>query len=522
MPFESHLELPIPPVPLVSTYRNNIETFWKTALVKEGFGRENILENNVDRSVSVTDEIDTMLLSLKMQAFYETSDFFIDLRKAFLAEYSAPYVSYNTLKRSVLPTTSFVGDTIRNIALLYKQPAKRNYGKADEPYQMMLKECAMNRVAKYRHRMLVLHNLIATRPVVRVKNGNHVMMLDVLTPDQFRVLVDENENVTKILYGGYREINGVTSYVIYVWTDTEHYYISDNKRYEVEGGDGVNPYGRIPFHFTKLEPGQDIYSGGMHSLVESNIYVNYLRLLENTDATFCTANVFLGVNMKMGDNPVVSPREVYTVDEITSGEGNNLPPTGEFISGTPNAQLLRDLADAEEMRAKMSAGISPAMLEKTVTEMSGRALEQMYRPLLDIREDHIDIMRDDEAELSELMNHIANIERAMGNYPQLKAELPTDSRDFSIDFADISFDDLKPDEKYDLFMRQAKDGTRRITDVFMYVNPDVDDPDEAEKAMRENAALARELTRSGFGTDFLSSVNSQPETEPDTANNIGA
>lgn len=514
------------PLKLMSEVYAYIESVWEEPLRAEGFARSNIYDPT--KPADTKDEIDSLVDYQRLVSWLGNTRYDRDNRERMLIEFVETIFSHDTLARTILPRKSFVEKVVRQLAMLYKQEPTRwlsadgELHPADMDYQSLISEADIASRGKEWYRKFVLTRCVCVRPVVRRHRGRGVLTYDVLTPNEFRVQFDENNELSKLLYQVYVE----GEHRVAVWTRDEHYYRDvRGQRVPVgENTDMVNPYkdargnGIIPAVIITDDP-TAIYGGGLFGLVEANLYNNFLELLQTSDIAFTALSVWVAKNMRFRSDEVLSPGRVFAFDDIRDIQGGDIAPSLENVTATPHTTDIRDLMDAVYRRAAVDEGISAAMLETQMREMSGRALREMKAELIDRRSDDADIMSDHEASIYEVTAIVANYARAT-NRIDLAVELPADSEVFSIDFADEDFADLDAEKKYALEMQQVKDGLLSVVDMYRRYNADADDTEDVIEIMQRNKAEYARIAKSGAARSWLADLIGGDNTA--TPDNTGA
>jgi hypothetical protein len=354
--------------------------------------------------------------------------------------------------------------------------------------------------------------------------GKFVLAYDHWTPDSFRVLVNsigELEKVAIATTATYGEGNKrETQNVIKIWT-------SETFRVRGSNGDVLeevdNEYGFLPFVLMRLEDG-DLYDGGATDLVEGNLYVNYLKLLENTDATFAAVNVFIHRNLGLSNAERVGMREAFGLSGVRKDEGLESP-SAEFVSGNPNSQILRELIIAEERSISMRAGMAAFMLSDSPTELSGKAMKIAMSEGIEARQDDASAMEMNERANYVMSAYVLNWHRERGE-DVAGIELPTDPEVFNVNFGELEFND-DPKAEFELDMMKAEKGIISIAAVARKDNTDAESDQELLDIVAKNKADMSRFTAKGFRSALLNAVKQEPKDDkqepddkPDTLNTL--
>jgi predicted ribosome quality control (RQC) complex YloA/Tae2 family protein len=121
-------------------------------------------------------------------------------------------------------------------------------------------------------------------------------------------------------------------------------------------------------------------------------------------------------------------------------------------------------------------------------EVSGKALEIKNRALKEIREDQIEIFRQSEKELFNLI-------RIVNNYHS-KSQI-SDKLEFKIDYAEMEIHD-DPESKRKTADHDLEKGLISPAQYYMIFNPDIKDAENAEKILKENLEKNKELKDAGY------------------------
>jgi hypothetical protein len=432
-------------------------------------------------------------------------------RERFLIEYLAPFYDQESIENTViLPLTSSVDRVVRNKSLLYKDRPVRGLvnqeGKphAKDPlYQDIIRQAKIGSTAKKWHRKYGATGAVLVRPVLVQHNNKARIKYQVLTPDKFRLLMDEDYNVLKVAYLSELtdEAGGITENIIVIWTPDSHYYYTAGsaKAKAFDGNPNMeNPYGMIPFVLAAKDE-EAPFDNGLHDLVEENLQMNLLEALKLEDAAFAAMNVPFGVNLT---NPKqdwkFSPRSGIFTDGHMSDEST---PSFDFRSGTPHSELINTLIGDKEKRSSLREGVSPHLVSAEPTELSGKALQIMSSEALQMREDDIDVFQDFERELAAVTSVVWNLEQGekLPTYEEMQ-EL------FYVDFAEVRFDDDPAAElEYDIRLRDAN--LTNEVELAMKYNSDVNTEDEALEMLQRNAEINRQYRSRGYGFGNAQAAN---------------
>jgi len=438
-------------------------------------------------------------------------------RERFLIDYIAPFYTEESLLQVILPLASSVDRVIRNRALLYKDRPARGLatdGKPsdyDEAYQGVLKTARIGSTAKRWHRQYSVCGAVLVGPVVVSHRGKQRIKYRTITPDLFRLLMDDDGNIVKVLYQAQltNAQGAIAENIIVVWTDTEHYYrnVGGEKQYFASNPDGVNPYGMIPFVLAAKDPDRP-FDYGLQDLVEDNMQMNLLESGKIEDAMFAMMTIPFGVNIT---NPKqdfkFSPRRPIIVENAKTDDS---PPDFQLVSGNAHGDKIDAMISEKEKRSALREGVAAHLVNTEPTELSGKALQIMSSEALQMREDDIDVFGEFESELAALTAVVwnAEVKQSLPDYDGMM-------REFYCDFAEIRFDeDPQAELEYDIRLMEAN--LINGFDILKKINTDVQTDDDAQRVIEQNKQINQLFRTRGFAlggaSDATRIVNSNTIT----------
>jgi hypothetical protein len=489
----------------VEIIKSDLRRIWEVPCRVEGMG-----VRNPDGRVDVDAEIESLYHYTVLSSFYNTTPYDLLSRKRILADFVRPYYTNWGLNRAIIPNDSYVKDILSRASLLYKTPASRNI--KDETthvnYHEIIKNSSINPKSKTWHRMIKLHDLVAVRPVIRRRYGKYILTYDIKTPAEFRVVLNDYNEVEKMMYATQRVrvFEGVREDIISVWTDNSHYFVDvHGERHAVNGNQEMkNPYLRIPFIFMSLTDESSFYSGGQYGLVYSNLLHNFYELLTNSDANASSLNVFVGRNLgnALGNDPFIRPGDVLNIESSDSlSDGKSVE--AQFVSAELYADRLSELQKSVFKQAALRRGIPPSFLADTVQELSGKALRSSYRALLEEKQDDADTMRENERELAILTAQVNNYHVSQTKNPRL--DVSKIEEGFYADFSEQDFGGDDPNSEFQLEMDQVERGVISLTSVIRKHNPDISTDEEALAFYDSNKRILDKYQKRGFSTGVVPS-----------------
>ena len=492
----------------IESIKSDIRRKWEQPLKQEGFGY-------VDRFRSTTDvsnEIDNLYHYTTIASFIDNTPHDRLNRERILVNYIKEYFTYSTLNRIIIPTFSFVSDVLANKSLLYKRPANRQIDDDTQNvhFQALIRDSDIDAKIQSAYLSLKAYGVIAVRPVIRLIDDEYSLQYEVYTPDKFRVLLDDNGVPCKMLYESeLYSIEGRED-IIVVWTSTEHYYLNvKGEKYFFSGNEnGINPYGRLPFSWFRSDE-STFYAGGCAELVEANLEYNYYKLATQFDANYSAINLFLGTNLQSAfeGKKYLRPGDIINVPV----ENQDIQVKGEFISPQVFFDKLSEQARQIYKDISIRYGVPAYMFIEGAIELSGKAVRNSMRMLLDEKSADAIKLREAERKLAVLTCLIANYHGSIG---QLKESSTFDiskiKEKFYIDYSDEEFSD-DPKSEYDLDMKRVNDGVKSIIQIIQKHNPDIKSKDDALRFLRENRQLLDEFSKQGFASLFQGTTLTTPE-----------
>lgn len=464
------------------------EAIWGAALRAEGFGvaTGRIGEQNVDVSAEIEDMTDYECV----RAFARGTINDKALRKSCVRDYALPFFpDIRKLDDTIIPTYSFFDSVVGHVAALYKGACVRWVDPEEQMdrYSEIVDQSRLNVAMKEANRAWYSYGVCSVRPVVRFDRiaGKGRLEYDVKAPNEFRVLLDDGGNVVKYLYEKWLE----DQYVIVVWTPTSHYYRDTNGRViPISGNEGLeNPYGVIPAVFVH---GPEFYGGGALDLYEACLEYNFARMMGIEDLAFSNLNVAVMTNCGIKQGDKIGVRQIYARDGVTNDPAADAPPSVEFASADSHTQTYVDYMNAVRTAAHIAEGVPSHYLTEQSRELSGTALRQMSKPLMDKLRDQVEVFRVAEERLHSVTRTVIALPSPAG----LGVDIPGA---FFVDFPDdASIDD--PVKEWELLKAQMDSGIISPIDVIQRYNRDIESEEDAKAALANNRRVLREIRVAGF------------------------
>lgn len=474
-------------------FNSDYSSIWKSSPIK--FDNEDIYELSYYRALGCFYKEDTQSL--------------IDRRELLYSYLKADFNPNNTESainryRTRLPISSLINRVLKNTCSLYNSEPNRIFTENENlnnTINSYYSDYSIDSKFQDIHRQARLYGTLAVRPLW--VNGE--LKIQVLTPDRFRVVTNENDftKVEELLYPIGTENIGKVKFVS--WTDKELKIYRDGKVESTE----PNIYGKIPFAFIRFGYSNSFFTNGMFDNIEQQIYINKVRFLQQLGVTFQMNPILLAINMSRKNQPVVvTPDKVLTYDEVTE---DVVMPHLDPVELNPQYSMAEEYISFLERRLLRNNGIPLSDIDGTdVVSGISRAIQR--QELIEQRQSDMIIMRKFELDFANLL---ALITEKDPEFPIIFGELQ-----FSIDYDEERLF-LEPDvERLNDFDRM-KSG---LIDPLNYITKwgDFDANVNEEKIIKE-FARRKELFTTLFGANEEKSIdNSENITVDEETNNNSA
>lgn len=363
-------------------------------------------------------------------------------------------------------------------------------------------QAAIDRKMKQINSALNAVNDVLIGPVYR--NGK--LCLDILTPDQVTVVEDDNDPsvMAGVIIGPkIRWVDGKDQRYWAVWTETQHYLEVEVGSYQ-SGSNGqvmmtvqeapaannqemINPYGVIPFIDIHRFPTEASF---WNETAGSDLYqFNLVVACRNTLLDYAAAwQSFKQLAVQSDEKPV----------------GNITLSPSSVLWGTRNAEWsVLDLhANFDQIRGDLKSLVSAVSQNYGVSldsfnspsEQSGVALKINNQELIDSWNDQLEIFRDAEVRLWDMIKLVSEVDQINSSWAGL---------DIDIKFASMGITDEKQEIENDLV--KMANGLASPGAVYMKYNDAVTSEAEAEKLMAENIKKYNDIRPSPLKYGIISS-----------------
>ncbi len=393
--------------------------------------------------------------------------------------------NYKNIKFSKNISQNSVKQIINQISLVYKKAPNRVLTTELDVYVKILEDLKLNMFYKRVNKYLNLLNDILIQ--VGWDEEKQQVKLNLITPAVASVIQDPVDPEQP--YAIYYEVEYADSeYSVekkYIYWDPESHFIfdEDGNKFSIEDNEEMkNPYKVLPFvvlHrdqipglFWNVSEGNDFVNGTV-GIGTKNTFKDYLYKTQSFKQPYIKINDIRD-----------APPAVMRSDPLTSILIPNSDNTGDI--GIIDLQVDFDKID-KAIKESLNSFLNTYGLTAdsfSALEVSGKALEIKNRALKDIRDDQIEIFRQSEKELFDLI-------RIVNNYHNENNKIP-DNIEFKIDYAEMEIND-DPESKRRIADHDLEKGLISPAQYYMIFNPDIKDPKIAEKIIEENLEKTKEM-----------------------------
>lgn len=383
-----------------------------------------------------------------------------------------PDDTINELYR-VLPTSSGIPRIARNLCQLYAKPARRTFDVAEDGYNAVYRQVNVDGLLRKAHRIGKLTNNALLLPTVR--NGR--LEVDILPPDLFRVKTSASD---------FRQMGEL--WIPVHRRGQTHFHVWTNETYSLRNVNGAvvreepNRYGVIPAALLQFEQSMtDFYGAAKYGLVSASLDDNKLRFLVDNNVVYTAFSVWVAVNFGKNANFKLAPNRVIQIDNVTSGEGMNVPPELQTVSPPAEYMTLEELRLNRYKAALRDEGLPEALVNNNPgIASSGVAMMVDRQELMEIRAEDIDVMRSFEQVLCDTIRVVANAD--------LRSALPPVS--IGVDYAE-QLPYLEPQAEFDFYKSKFEYGVLSPKDFLKITggNDLVNTDEEAMNYINTNKSL---------------------------------
>lgn len=361
-------------------------------------------------------------------------------------------------------TESVSGALADAICTLYNDAPFRTFSKeqgTQDAFAEIYETFEVNHVMKDSYRASLFTNVVAIMPDWDSKK------IKVLTPDYFRLVVDDNNTPVELWiakgYGGFKDAE------FEVWSAETLKIVDGQGKMKSQE---ANPYKRIPAVILKLNRSNDIYGSGISEAAEISVWGNFIRFMSTRVSVFQSYSVGIGVNLDLEKGTRIGPG--FFVDRPWKMESTQ-PPKFEYVSPEGKFKELEEYRFQVISNFERNQGLPGYLVDKTATPPSGVALQVAERQLNEKRKEHTNALIKAEKDLVSLISLLASVDG--------KREITAE--DFGVQYADVETFDSPKDELEADGIKMTQGLTSPSALVLKYFNQRMGD-DEAAAFLAKN------------------------------------
>lgn len=364
---------------------------------------------------------------------------------------------------------------VNELATVYSEPARRSVSGTPlnmARYEVVLRMCRFDEVARQINRLAVLHRAVAVRPRMReTPAGQWEPVIDVLTPANFNAIrdpLDPGMLVGLTYENSYRLSDSINPGPRWSFDGWHESFQVTSYGTPAEGTLFEHGLGRMPWVLVALDPpsGSLFDSGTGDDLLAAQKAVQFLSILHLKESKSATKQTVVS-----GD-----------LSRAALGQVNDTDRTGQLPEGTVMTTVDRStdvsvfLAGARHVgeTAGSNYGISPSVMRgDSVASADARELQRL--PLRELRlQQHIPF-REFERQMAGLLSIVV---------AQRRPDLAFDVDGWGIDFADPQTP-LGTKEALEVFEHERRLTVTSTKKFLMGRNPDLD-AEQADALIKEN------------------------------------
>lgn len=397
---------------------------------------------------------------------------------------------------NIIPIEESISRIMRNLCGLYTQTPNRKFEIPNPKIEEAYKTASINDAFKIAHRTAKLCNTVLVMPTVR--DGK--IEIDILPPDLFRFTTDPKDyrKITELWIPiNSPDAAGNPRYTFKVWSQDSFCTLDSEGR---ETSCEKNKYGIIPACVLQFNSSRtDYYGGGMWDLLSAVLDDNKLCFLANNDVVYTAFSVWIATNFGK-ENIKIAPNRLLKVDKVTAGEGFEIAPSLQSISGNAAFMEIEQLRDVRYKKALRKMGLPESLISANPgLAPSGVAMQIDRQELMEIRSEDAEIFRKFENDFYPIFAKIINTDLGLG--------LP--------DICAIGIDYVEPQQYIEPATEQASKqlqfdfgiiGAKDFVNYFVK-NELITTDEEAINYLIKNRQLLEKLNTNGKGTS-----NNTPQT----------
>jgi len=352
------------------------------------------------------DEAMTIAYHYAMQSMLQDNEIGERDRRTLLYHFLYPLFSSKNAQKTlnkmigIMPSSNrYVKRALNNICMLYNKAPEIKVlfrDKEDEKAKEALNINSLNMALQSIYQLAKIHNEVLIRPFFE----KEMIQYQYFTPDSYRVEYNEDGEPVRVWIWRQLYVSG-SGFETQFWIwDKDKLELHDRAgkllSFEVNGKSYTsfpNPYGVLPFQIRKLNTDLNDYidsaGGTMWELVRAQIKYNMYDFLAHNQSVLQGFPIRWALNWYF-DNKTnetdIGAGSILIKDDIRNpGEGDIIPPELSELGADVTWQTLRETA-LEEMKEELrDIGIPSSVINDTVGNISGTALKEERRELIEMR-----------------------------------------------------------------------------------------------------------------------------------------
>lgn len=505
-------------------------------------------------------EMKAVAQSLAATAYVDATPDCLQHRKEIQEAYMSGVFSEKTIEkyRRIQSYGSNLQKVLRNVCTLYNRTPERKFlapqngndgTDTDALFHGAYSEMKANVAFQRAYKIAFVTNHVALRP--RFSSGGK-WKTELRFPHSYRLRPKEDfpDEVGEMWVANYSRptmVDGRVSRVVRftVWTD-EFVWSADYRGRPI-GPDGkpvadvtavreVNPYGRIPYTFIRLNDpvDGDLYGSGMWDLVSLQVWNNVTRFINDRNHLFTSYAILIAINMGLkGGSQSLAPGSILNVDDVRATQGlpgEKVEPDIRSVGQESSFNSGEDFRHERIREFFREHGLPSYYYDESGNPPSGEALKVQERELRRITDEHRPSLGDAERDFAELTGVVNNVDRwrrtpggELVRTPlQGRKSWPVDLPDFSIDWQEEPFY-ISPKEDYALAKEKMEDGVlspREFLKRFGGHDSVASDAEAIEIMKRQSYSFGGSLTSEEPPPSNNIEGPNEPGEEPDDAPDV--
>jgi len=351
------------------------------------------------------DESMNMAFHYAMQSMMQDNEIGERDRRLLLYHFLKPLFSADNAQKTlnkmfgIMPSSNrYVKRALNNICMLYNKPPEIEIlfrDKKDEKAKDALNINSLNMALQSIYKLVKIHNEVLVRPFYE----RNLIQYQYFTPDSYRVEYNDDGDPLRIWI--WRQIFNDGSFESQFWIwDSEKLELHNREgkliNFDVSGksySSFPNPYGVLPFQIRKLNTDLNDYidsmGGTMWELARAQIKYNMYDFLAHNQSVLQGFPIRWALNWyfdNKNNETDIGAGSILIKDDVGNpGEGDPIPPEISELGADVTWQQLRETALQEMKEELRDIGIPSSVINDTAGNLSGTALKEERRELIEMR-----------------------------------------------------------------------------------------------------------------------------------------